>query len=456
MRDKEWRKLIYTLRQGNSILVLGPEIPCSEIEDVPAVGPDGEPLPLVPPIDTLPAALARHLFDEGKLTLSLNPNDLAQVAELYHKERGRSDLEEEVVRFYRDAPFTDVYTDLANIPFNVIISLTHDTSLVTALRDAGKFPVVELYDFQGEQREAVGLGRDPVGVGTAQKPLVFYLYGHPDVPRSMVVSETDSLKFLTAVMGKSPGLPSDLRSHLSHPDKSFLLLGFGITRWYLRILLHLLSANLKDSKSFAFESIDEPDQTFTKQTILFLRKGWRFESKSVKVAPFVRELRERVEAGGIGSGDSKDERNRRTLSPEGPSIFISYAREDESLARMLHDALKDGGYDPWYDKEGLSGGDRWEDVIPATIKETDYVVVVQSRALSKKNFSYVNREIGLACERQQFARGGIRFIIPVRVDDSPLIGELEGLQAIDVRCRDDVRQIEAAIVRDQQRRRRSA
>lgn len=458
MRDRDWRTLIYTLQQGNCILVLGPEIPCPKIDDTPAVGPDGKPMPFLPM--TLPAALAQSLFGEGTFTVGLDPNDLAQVSELYSMQFGRNDLEAEVVSFYRRAPVTEVYADLAKIPFNLIISLTHETSLVTALGAAGKSPVVEVYDFRGDQKDVVGLGRD--AVGTAGKPLVYYLYGHVDVPRSMVISETDTLDFLSAVMAKSPDLPGDLRSHLRDPNKSFLLLGFGISRWYLRILLHLLKVNQKETRSFAFESIHDPNQAFVKQTILFLRKGLKVESHSVEVVPFVRELRERVEAAGLGdlgtgaAGGAGAGAKPALPPPEGPKVFISYASEDEAHARMIYEALKAAGYDPWYDKEGLRGGDRWDDVIPDTIQGVDYVVVIESRALAEKTFSYVNKEIDLALKRQQFARRGIRFIIPVRVDDSPLLGDLKDLHTIDVRSRDDVCEIASVIARDQQRRRRSA
>ncbi len=46
MKERDWRTLVHSIRQGNCILVLGPEIPVLGAEDdFPAAGPDGEPLP---------------------------------------------------------------------------------------------------------------------------------------------------------------------------------------------------------------------------------------------------------------------------------------------------------------------------------------------------------------------------------------------------------------------------
>lgn len=451
MREKDWRTLLYTLQQGNCILVLGPEIPCPPLDDTPAVGPDGQPVPFVQAAPTLPVTLAQSLFAEATFTQSLNPNDLAQVAELYTLRFGRNDLESEVVSFYRQAPASEAYADLAKVPFNLVISLAHDTSIVDALRREGRSPVVEVFDFRGDQKNIVGLGQGDVG--TARSPLVYYLYGHVDVPRSMVISESDTLDFLSAVMAKTPDLPGDLRSHLRDPNKSFLLLGFGLSRWYLRILLHLLKVNKKESRSFAFEHIDHAELPFVQQTILFMRKGLKVESHNVDVIPFCRELRERTEKAGLRPVQV-DEAPAPNRPVEGPKIFISYASEDEEHARRIYEALKADGFDPWYDREGIRGGGRWDEEIPDALDRADYVVVVQSRAMGEKTFSYVNKEIDLALKRQQLARRGIRFIVPVQIDDSPPLDDLRHLQSLDLRSSEGIRELASVIRRDQQRRKR--
>ena len=139
---------------------------------------------------------------------------------------------------------------------------------------------------------------------------------------------------------------------------------------------------------------------------------------------------------------------------EPPSVFISYASEDEAHARKLVDVLQASGLDPWFDKQGLRGGDRWDDAIRNALNEVDYVVVVQSAALAAKVRSYVNREIDLALQNQQLVRRGFCYLIPVRVDDSPELDELKHLQTVDVRDDAGCQDLVNVILRDQQRLRK--
>lgn len=461
MKEKDWRTLMYGISQGNCILVLGPEIAVPD--ETPTTGPDGEPLP--PQFAgngriTLPEMLANQLCMEVEVT-NLNPGNLIQVAEFYSTKYGRNDLEAEAVSFYRTAPRSAVYDDLAKIPFNMVISLSHDTGLAAALEERGRSPVVETYDFRGDQKAFIGLGRD--GVGTAEKPLVYNLYGDVDTPRSLVLTESDILDFLSAVMSKNPELPSDLRSTLNDGNKSFLLLGFGLTKWYLRILLHVLKVSKRDTRSFALERLSSEDQALLQQTILFMRRGLRVESIDFEVEPFVHELVTRFEASGLaapanngGPAKSAATANAAPVPLDAPKVFISYASEDEPQAKKLYDSLTAAGFEPWLDKEGLRGGDRWDDAIRDALDEVDYVVILQSAALAAKTFSYVNREIDMALQRQQFARRGISFVIPVTIDKSPPLDELRHIQAIDLSDPNGFKDLESAILRDQQRRKKRA
>ena len=114
-------------------------------------------------------------------------------------------------------------------------------------------------------------------------------------------------------------------------------------------------------------------------------------------------------------------------------MFICHASEDAEKAREIHDALKRAGLEPWLDKESLRGGDVWDDHIESTIKEVDYFVVLNSRALDAKSraASYVNKEIKKALEAEELRLLG-SFIIPVTVDDTPLLKPLSKYHAIDL------------------------
>ena len=452
MQERDWRTLIHSLRQGDCVLVLGPEIPVAGSPD--ASSPDVEPSPPVGqrPL-SLPEKLAQQLSTELDIA-GLDTYDLAQVSEFYARKYGRNDLEAQVVSFYREAPRSELCTCLANLPFQLVISLVHhDTGLMATFCEQDKTPIVETYDFRGEQKEILGLG-DGV-TGTEQQPLIYHLYGHVDVPRSLVVSESDVLHFLSAVISRNPDLPNDLRSYLRDPGKNFLLLGFGLRRWYLQILLHLLKINEKQTRSFALEPFPHGDRAVLQKTVFFMKRGLRVESYDYDVGQFVRDLEARYQATKAKATKPRTPETR-PRPVEGSRVFISYASEDEAHARKLFEELRATGFDPWYDKKGLRGGDRWDEVLQEALEAVDYVVVVQSQALYGKTFSYVNKEIHLALERQQFARRGIRYLIPVRFGDCPLLDELKDLQTIDLGSEAGFEQLRTAIERDRQRRRARA
>lgn len=209
-------------------------------------------------------------------------------------------------------------------------------------------------------------------------------------------------------------------------------------------------------RSFAFERLPAASarRGGLDETILLMRRGLRIESFDFEIGGFVHQLVERVRKAGGKSKDHQPTQLHPVLAAGAPKVFLSYASEDEERVEALSAALGKAGFETWFDKDGLRGGDRWDEEIPRALNESDYVVVVQSAALDKKVFSYVNKEIALACERQKLARRGIRFIIPVRIDDSPLLEDLEEIQSIDLRGSNGVQELISAIVRDLGRRRR--
>ena len=44
---------------------------------------------------------------------------------------------------------------------------------------------------------------------------------------------------------------------------------------------------------------------------------------------------------------------------EATRLFLSHSTRDNAWCRVLLAALKDAGYDVWYDEQGLTGGAEW-------------------------------------------------------------------------------------------------
>ena len=159
---------------------------------------------------------------------------------------------------------------------------------------------------------------------------VYHLFGDAQEPSSLVLSENDLLDFLIAIVSDRPPLPNSLRRTLKRADQSFLFVGFGITQWYLRVLLKVLMRSLEfhrtGSNTIATEPLLGLSEVDREQTILFYQRGTPIELEDAETGAFLTELKERLAAEGGVVVQS---------APTGPRprVFISYAREDGDLAR---------------------------------------------------------------------------------------------------------------------------
>jgi hypothetical protein len=353
--EEDWGTLIYTIQRGNCLLMLGPD---AAVEDV-----DEQPQPLT-------ALLAKELFEKlrPEIQQNLDPSNLAQVAQYYRTERGRNDLEARVFSFY-DARWpldSDLHRHLATLPFYFTIMTTWDNMFCNALREEKKPPVIEDYNFRGENPEMVQ-------VGTVNTPLVFYLYGTIEEPESLVLTENDLIDFLAAVVAKNPPLPRNILSELRNKNKSLLFLGFGFKHWYLRILLHILQGHDKESRSFALEQLPPRNFEEFQRTILFFSTSdYKITICAKELQGFVKELRERYEK-------SISARSPGIPGQYGPTVFICHVRDDREHAGTLYKHLETAGFRRWQGLEVQPFSD--DDLEQAIKKGIDYVVVLQSSAM---------------------------------------------------------------------------
>ena len=207
----------------------------------------------------------------------------------------------------------------------------------------------------------------------------------------------------------------------------------------------MLANARRELKSFAIElerSKVDPE------TSLFYERGHKIQFPDMDVEDFTRELSARFQTESEET-DATDAA-RTSVMLGAPVVFICHAREDAQYAANLAADLKRNGVDVWLDKENLRGGDRWDAMIRRTIEdEVQYVVVIQSASLAAKDVGYVNREIGLALDRQKEYREPRTFIIPVSIDGPDAhLEELKDLQSIDLLGGDGVDVLVQAIMRD--------
>ena len=405
MSFDQWKKLLSGIEE--CILFLGSELPLQSQEGRLRL-PTGE--------------LAQQLLDgidsDDDDDAKLEANNLAQISQRFVAEEDEVELEAEVTRWHgglRELE-SNVHNNLAALPFRLIVTSSHDPLLETALHKARKKPAVEYYNYRGRNKELLP-------TPTIEEPLLFHLYGHVESPSSVVLTETQLLDFLAALISKDPPLPKDLHAELANARR-FLFLGFGLQQWYLRILLHVLKVLRGHSRAFAVEALQKDTSSSAQDAIIFYSQNYKIDIQHDDVCAFVEELRSRFTP---AEGPKPDE-----AESVGPEVFISYASENEEEARRVHHELKRGGLQPWLDKESLRGGDRWDDLIESTIKEVDYFVVLNSQELLEKtrNPSYVTKEIKVALRADDMRLGS--FIIPAKLDDSELLKQLKGFHAVDL------------------------
>lgn len=429
--DENWDTLIYSLHQKNCILMLGPDAATEEF--------NGRNRPLT---EALSNELAEKIEPEFKK--ELNPFDLAQVAQQYCMEKGRLDLEARVSVFFnaRLNQTSDLHKNFAVLPFYFVVTTTPDNMFRNALRKEEKDPIEYGYNFNGANP-------DIVQMGTVEHPLLFYLYGTLSEPKSLPLTENDLLDFLVALISKKRPLPDNIRSELQNENIIFLFVGFGFRHWYLRILLHVLKGdNGRMSRSFAIERFTHENMVELRRNVFFFKRSdYKIHIFDYELNDFAKRLRDRYKK-------SSPECVPRSGIPHAPQVFICHANENKKYASFLYKKLEEAGLRLWLDRENLRGGDHWDKLIRKTVKEVDYFIVLQSKAMAKKQIGYVNREINIALDRQEEFRRSIRFIIPVKIEECQKLEELEHLQTIDLTEEANTKKLIATIKRDFERRTR--
>ena len=410
MLDIDWDKLAYSMRKGNCVLVLGPEIPANR----PKGGGDEQ---LGGPI-TCAAALGEQLKQVLKDVkgYTAKATTLAGIAQEYFDEfhQDASKLQAQATNFYENSRLepSSVHRQIASLPFPLILSTCHDGLLIKALREVGKNPTFRYYNMQGNQ-----IANQELTIpNSEQKPIIYNLFGDCEEQSSLVISENDLLDFLIAVNKQIPPLPEYIAKRINPKDKSLLFIGFDMQDWYLRILLKALVrwiySKVKETKStFALkpfiQKVDTKKRKAKKKdlTILFYERGTRVDICEEDIDSFLIELKQKLEKKGGYDPQAK---------PPGPSVFICHASQNRGLAHRLRESLHDNGLNPVLHREKLKGGQKWVQEIEDQINSIDFVVVLETPELKKKVDSDVSIEIdlALALDRQR-KRLGISFLIPL-------------------------------------------
>jgi len=406
--------LITIVAQGRVIPVIGPELVTIERDGV------------MVPIDRY---LAPQLAERLRLPVSQLPPD-ATLSDVFalHAQRGGATamVPFELQKLLRDRPLPtpEPLKKLAQIrQFRMFVSLTFDNLLAKAIREVRPEDSTQLLELAYSPKrppEEVDL---PAGWKLARDdrdpeppPLVFHLFGRGSTQRDFVLTEEDTLEWISTLQSESRR-PVRLFDQLR--DNNVLFVGCRFPDWLARFALRTTKGKLLSERREVMEFVADEYAAQDRNLTLFLDHF----SASTKVFPgraveFVDKLVERwqQEHGDTSSAEP------RSLAPSGGrpgSVFISYSTTDREEAEKLLSGLSKA-VDVWMDVERLDSGVDWDATIQRNIAECSVFVPVLSKRAAARDTGYFRREWRAAVLRQgDFFGTDRRFILPVAVDDIP-------------------------------------
>jgi len=245
---EKWPALLRSIRRGQCTLILGSDLSESllgssreiaqswaETYHFPMRPHEREDLPQVAqylsihqdrsfPREELGEYLHAHVLERYAQVL---PEDLHDAS--------LSDLFAFLGAQRRDDNPADPYRVLAELPFPIYITTNATNLLYEALRAAGKDPQIELCRWNEDLELLPSIYDDePDYVPSAERPLVFHLFGIVDQPDSVVLTEDDYFDFLIGATNNNDLIPIPVRQALA--DSALLFLGYRLDDWSFRVL----------------------------------------------------------------------------------------------------------------------------------------------------------------------------------------------------------------------------
>lgn len=213
MQNVNWKFIVNTIKSEKCVLLLGPELPVCK---------DGE---------SIHTALCSFLDIESNQSISsyykndgffLFPDGMAKTFVYY-----------EMKDFFGGEFNNDLYKKIGQIPFHLIVSLNPDHILHNILQEFG---IAHQFEYYKKKQKPV-----EVDYPVKKMPLVYNLFGSIAEEESLILTHDDLFDFLLTALGQHR-LPTKLQRALNEAD-NFIFLGFGFDRWYLQLLVRILSTN---------------------------------------------------------------------------------------------------------------------------------------------------------------------------------------------------------------------
>lgn len=230
--DRDWDNLLRRIKDGNCTPFLGPGLGT----------------------DLLPSdrEMAQAWAAEHRYPL-VDADNLPRVAQYLAITRDAAFPAEDIARRwqtpktrpnFREA--TEPHSFLAGLPLSLYITTNYDDFLFQALNYRLRKATRELCRWNNYVRDLSSVF-DPGSTAeiSPASPVVYHLFGHAQLPESMVLTEDEYLDFLVNISRDQNIIPRRIQKALV--NTSLLFIGYELTDWRFRVLFRGLIASLERS-----------------------------------------------------------------------------------------------------------------------------------------------------------------------------------------------------------------
>lgn len=357
--DSELQHIISEIRTGNCILIIGPDIiDCGEKSFFETMC---EYLFTDVPNKNLFSNAPQHIFVNEELLQFQSTNKEPKVLTM-------------IEAFYKSQKeFDEPFRKISQIPFHLIISLLPDDRLQNIYKEQNLN-----YNYSYYPKRAVPR---PVEVPTQKTPLIYNLLG--DIKnRDVIITFDHFFTFLSGILHDRP-LPENIQQALNKPQ-TFLFLGVHFEKWYVQLLLRIISLNNDTNKLTISKSGNNVDYT----SFIAGRLGLEFLPRDP--LEFLNALYD----------ECKEQKLLKSI-PSTAKVFISYSHQDKEVALNIKRRFEQENIEVVIDDNNMKIGQKI-DVFMNTVKNVDIVMPLISKGSLQSPF--VAKEIIITSDEQELSK----------------------------------------------------
>jgi hypothetical protein len=283
-------------------------------------------------------------------------------------------------KFYQDRQeFAIPFSQIARIPFHLIISLLPDKRLCEIYQQLGFN-----FNFGYFPRTPGSSVSDVVTKPSKGTPLIYNLMGVLDPPDAVLTFD-DYFQYLQNILPEN-ALPPLLNIAL-HNAKSFLFLGVHFDKWNIQLLFRkLIPYNTRENRRLKYSILKglQDSDTFT-----FLAHRLELDFHEIEPNAFLNELYKRMEEKGYLKQPRRIFKKR---------VFLSYSHSNSETVIKLRNQLDKADIEVVMDESNMPFGEQIRHFM-TIVNNVDKVIVILSETSLQS--PWVSKEVSLTLENQK-------------------------------------------------------